>query len=74
MIELADPKSGETMADLGSGDGRILIAFGKKGIVAHGYELDPILVDKSQSDIKRENLIKKDNFDLLLIAHMYIYI
>ncbi len=59
MIELADPKSGETMADLGSGDGRILIAFGKKGIVAHGYELDPILVDKSQSDIKRENLINK---------------
>lgn len=34
----------EKMVDLGSGDGRIVIAFAKKGFEAHGYEINPLLV------------------------------
>ena len=56
MIELARPKTGDKMADLGSGDGRILVAFGKKGIESHGYELDSQLIEKSQNEIEKENL------------------
>lgn len=59
MIELAGPKTGDKLADLGSGDGRILVAFGKKGIESHGYELDPILIEKSRSEIEKENLSEK---------------
>ncbi len=56
MIELARPKTGDKMADLGSGDGRILIAFAKVGVEARGYELDPQLIEKSQNEIEKENL------------------
>lgn len=44
IVKLANAKAGEKVIDLGSGDGRIVIAFAKKGIEAHGYEINPILV------------------------------
>ena len=43
-FELLDLKKGQTLIELGSGDGRILYEAGKKGIKAVGYELNPILV------------------------------
>lgn len=39
MIELAGIKPGETVYDLGCGDGRLLIAAADKGAKAIGYEL-----------------------------------
>lgn len=56
MVELADGVHGQTMVDLGSGDGRIPIAFAKKGIKAVGYEHNPDLVKKSLEKIKSEGL------------------
>lgn len=56
MLELSDIKPGEKVADLGSGDGRIVIEFAKKGAEAHGYELDSELVFKSNNLIKQEGL------------------
>jgi tRNA A58 N-methylase Trm61 len=47
MVELSSIKYGKTVADLGSGDGRISIAFAKRGGIVTGYELDPKLVKKS---------------------------
>lgn len=43
MIELAKIKKGERAADLGSGDGRIVIALAKAGAVASGFEINPVL-------------------------------
>lgn len=43
-FELLDLKSGETLLELGSGDGRILRLAAKKGIKGIGYELNPLLV------------------------------
>lgn len=43
-IELANLKNNQTLIELGSGDGRMLIAVAKKGINAVGYELNPLLV------------------------------
>ncbi|GAC1392548.1 MAG: hypothetical protein NVSMB46_08730 [Candidatus Saccharimonadales bacterium] len=37
-------KKGQTLLELGSGDGRILKIAAEKGIYAIGYELNPILV------------------------------
>lgn len=44
MISLAKIKPDDKAVDLGSGDGRIVIALARKGIEAHGYEISPALV------------------------------
>ena len=44
IIKLANIKKGETVVDLGSGDGRLLFAAAQKGACAIGYELNPYLV------------------------------
>lgn len=56
MIRLANIKSGERAVDLGSGDGRIVIAFAKNGAEAHGYEINPLLVWLSRRNIRRAGL------------------
>lgn len=56
MITLAKIKPGEKAADLGSGDGRIVIALAKAGAIVHGYELDKTLIAKSQQLITEQNL------------------
>lgn len=43
-IELLELSPGQTMLELGSGDGRLLRAAAKKGIYSVGYELNPLLV------------------------------
>lgn len=44
IIELASIKKSQTVIDLGSGDGRLLIASAQKGADAIGYELNPFLI------------------------------
>lgn len=46
----------DIILDLGSGDGRILIEFAKKGIPGIGYEIDPLLVLNSRKQIQQEGL------------------
>ncbi len=53
MIELAGVKKGDTVYDLGSGDGRIVIAAAKKGAKAVGFEIDPDLVKESRDNIRK---------------------
>jgi hypothetical protein len=55
IIKLADLKNGK-MADLGSGDGRVIMAFAKKGIESHGYEINPLLVLFSKIRIRKNGL------------------
>lgn len=43
-LELIDLKPGQTLLELGSGDGRILRAAAQRGWRAVGYELNPFLV------------------------------
>lgn len=42
-LEMLHLKSGQTMLELGCGDGRVLIAAAKRGWNVVGYELNPIL-------------------------------
>ncbi len=53
MIELAGVKKGDTVYDLGSGDGRIVITAAKKGARAVGFEIDPDLVKESRENINK---------------------
>jgi hypothetical protein len=43
-LDLLDLKPGQTLLELGSGDGRVLLAAAKQGIHGVGYELNPLLV------------------------------
>jgi hypothetical protein len=43
-LDMIDLKSGDTLLELGSGDGKILLAAARRGWNAVGIELNPILV------------------------------
>ncbi len=56
IIEYAAIKPGQRAVDLGSGDGRIIIAMAKAGAIAYGYEINPVLVWWTRRKIKKEGL------------------
>ena len=56
MLKLSKLTSKDILIDLGSGDGRILIAAARLGARAIGYEINPFLVYKSRQLIKKLNL------------------
>lgn len=58
MISLLDIKKGEKAVDLGSGDGKIVIALAKAGAKAYGYEINPLYVLLSRYYIRREHVEK----------------
>lgn len=66
MVALAKPQRGERGIDLGSGDGRIVIAFAEKGVEMHGLELEKRLLELSEKNILAAGLtnafVEKKNF------------
>ncbi len=57
MLEMAKPTERDVVYDLGSGDGRIVIAAAKKyGCKAVGVELDRHLVEESRDNIRNAGL------------------
>lgn len=48
LLKLADIKPGQTLIDLGSGDGRLLREVASQGVRAIGYEINPVLYLVSQ--------------------------
>lgn len=47
-LDLLDLKPGQVMLELGSGDGRVMLAAAKRGLNVVGIELNPLLVVYSQ--------------------------
>lgn len=58
MLKLSKTNSQDTLIDLGSGDGRVLIAAAKLGTKAIGYEINPFLVKQSRHLIHEAKLDK----------------
>jgi hypothetical protein len=56
MLRFAKANPKDTIIDLGSGDGRIIITAASQGIKAIGYENNPFLVRQSRQQIKDKNL------------------
>lgn len=56
MLDAAEVTPADTLYDLGSGDGRIVIAAAKRGANAVGIEIDPAWVKKSRAAIKGARL------------------
>ena len=84
MLDLAEIKHGDVLYDLGSGDGRIVVAAAKRfGIRAVGFEIDPVLVKDSRQIIKqagleelveiREQDIRAVDFSPASVVMMYLY-
>jgi len=65
MLYLAQPKAGERLVDLGSGDGRIVIEatrrFGAKGL---GVDIDPKLVKLATDNAKRAGVESLARFEV----------
>lgn len=59
IVALAKIKPNQKVADLGSGDGRLIIAMAEKGAEAHGYELNLFYVLLSKYHIRKKGLSKK---------------
>jgi len=67
MIKLSRVKKGEKVADLGSGNGKLVIEFAKRGAFVTGFEINPLLVWISRRRIRKLGLqnkakIKQANF------------
>ena len=63
MLELAQVKPGDTVVDLGSGDGRIMIdAASKFGARGFGVEIDPRLVQRSIEAARRAGVSDRVKF------------
>lgn len=58
IIKLLKPKKGEKIVDLGSGDGKLLFEIAKTGAFAYGYEINPILVLRTQIVARKFGLSK----------------
>lgn len=56
MLEITGLQAGETHFDLGSGDGRFVVAAAKLGAHSTGYEIDPELIAQSRARIAEEGL------------------
>jgi len=59
IVKFTAPKSGDKIAELGSGDGRICIALAKRGADVFGFEINPFLVWSSRRKIKKLGLQNK---------------
>jgi ribosomal protein L11 methylase PrmA len=57
LLALAAVKKSDVVYDLGSGDGRVVIAAAKKyGVKAVGFEIDPGLVKLARENVRNQRL------------------
>jgi len=59
MVALAAVLPGQKVADLGAGDGRVVIALAKEGAEAHGFEIEAKLVAQARTKIRQKGLKDK---------------
>ncbi len=50
MLDITDVGPGDYVIDLGSGDGRIVIAAAKRGALGHGVDLNPVRVKEANEN------------------------
>jgi SAM-dependent methyltransferase len=64
MLRLADVKSGDVVYDLGSGDGRIVIAAAKRsqGVRAVGVDIDPRRIAEAEANARQAGVADRTRF------------
>lgn len=56
MLDLVNVGPGDYVIDLGSGDGRIVIAAAKRGAVGHGIDIDPKRIREARGNAEKEGV------------------
>jgi hypothetical protein len=64
MLDVADLTTSDYLIDLGSGDGRLVIAAARRGARAKGIEFNPDLVAHSRQQAERAGLSWKASFEV----------
>jgi cyclopropane fatty-acyl-phospholipid synthase-like methyltransferase len=72
-LELLDLQPGQTMLELGCGDGKVVIAAAKQGIRVIGYELNPILWLIAWSRTRRYRTLVSIRLGDYWVAHWPAY-
>jgi len=62
MLDAAKVTAADTVIDLGSGDGRIVIAAAKRGARATGFEYNPDMVELSRRNAEKAGVADKASF------------
>ncbi len=62
MLDMAKVTRDDFVIDLGSGDGRIVIAAAKRGAKAMGIEFNPDMVELSKRNAEKEGVSEKASF------------
>lgn len=63
MLDMAKVTKEDKLVDLGSGDGRTVIAAAKRGLTARGIEYNPDLVTLSQRNAEAEGVSDRARFE-----------
>lgn len=63
MLDIAEVRPGETLIDLGSGDGRTVIAAARRGLVARGIEYNADMVDYARKRAAEAGVTERARFD-----------
>ena len=64
MLRMAEVGKGDTVIDLGSGDGRIVIEAAKRGARGLGVDLDPSLVRLATDNARRAGVSDRARFEV----------
>ncbi len=59
ILKLLGPVEGAKVADLGSGDGKLLAYLAEAGAECEGFEINPILVWRSEQKLKKRGLAER---------------
>jgi SAM-dependent methyltransferase len=64
MLRMAEVKAGDTLVDLGSGDGRIVIAAARRGAQGLGVDIDPQLVMLATENARKAGVAERARFEV----------
>ena len=64
MLRMAEVRAGDSVIDLGSGDGRIVIEAAKRGARGLGVDLDPALVKLATQNAQRAGVADRARFEV----------
>lgn len=62
MLEMAAIGTGDRVLDLGTGDGRILIAAARRGASGTGVDIDPVLIGEAKASAIRAGVSDRTRF------------
>lgn len=63
MLDIAKVTPGDYLIDLGSGDGRTVIAAARRGLTAHGIEYNPEMVELSKARAAEAGVADRATFE-----------